>query len=176
MRFQCHFQCQKLKNYIEIVFHSETRIPKGRLHLRFGCAVWMRVSLSNAFSKSFLVSKTNDIITHATVKRTSKLHIQNASVIDPLFLIPSSDRLIHYRFRIVHVERSDERWFEAIVASSQSCASQRFCLKIEAGELVHLHDLQVHALIYHSVPRPVGRLFNLIIPADNGWRMERLLL
>jgi hypothetical protein len=36
-------------------------ILKGRLHLRFGCAVWMCVSLSYAFSMSFPVSKTKKL-------------------------------------------------------------------------------------------------------------------
>jgi hypothetical protein len=59
---------------------------RGRLHLRFECAVWMCVSLSNVFLMSFLMSKNQKITlkTHSTRKRISKLHIQNASVIDPL--------------------------------------------------------------------------------------------
>jgi acid phosphatase class B len=50
---------------------------RGRLHVRFGCAVWICVYR-----------------THSTVKRTSKLHIQNASVYNrPLTLFASSDKL-----------------------------------------------------------------------------------
>jgi hypothetical protein len=55
---------------------------RGQLHLRFWCAVWMCISLSNAFLMSFSVLKTNKSAskTHLTVKRTSKLHIQNGRI------------------------------------------------------------------------------------------------
>jgi hypothetical protein len=52
---------------------------RGRLHLRFGCAVWVCV-FNVIFSAE---SSKMTLKTHATVKRTPKLHIQNASVIDP---------------------------------------------------------------------------------------------
>jgi hypothetical protein len=52
----------------------------GGLHLRFGCAFHRR----RRFRCDFQCRKLkNDIKTHATEKRTPKLHIQNASVIDP---------------------------------------------------------------------------------------------
>jgi hypothetical protein len=60
-------------------------VPRGRLYLRFGCAVWKAFMCRMRFQCHFQCQKLkNDVKTHSTVKHISKLHIQNASVIDPL--------------------------------------------------------------------------------------------
>jgi hypothetical protein len=81
--FLCH-------HHINVAFKcfaaASTFYIRSRLHLLFGCAVWKCISLSNVFLMSFSVPKTNKMTspkTHLTAKRTSKLHIQNAVVIDP---------------------------------------------------------------------------------------------
>jgi hypothetical protein len=62
----CTFQFSGVKSKI-----------KGSITLAF----WMCVSLSNAIFE--ILTLTISSKTHSTVKRTSKLHIKNANVIDP---------------------------------------------------------------------------------------------
>jgi hypothetical protein len=65
--------------FLNVILFNLSKRGKGRLHLRFGCAVWMCVSLSHAFSMSFSMSKTNIDIENACDGRT---HIQTAHRFD----------------------------------------------------------------------------------------------
>jgi hypothetical protein len=72
---------------------------RGQLHLRFGCAFWVCVSLLNALSMSFSVSKTHSVATGGITHRVdntrvfgcafwmsafdTETHAQNAIMIDP---------------------------------------------------------------------------------------------
>jgi hypothetical protein len=58
---------------------------KGSITFAFGYAVWMGVLLSNEFFMSFFKKNSLKMTmkTHSTVKRTFKMHIQNASAIAP---------------------------------------------------------------------------------------------
>jgi hypothetical protein len=83
MHFRCHFQCQKLKNDIENAFNSETHIQsKGSITLAFWiCSLGNRFTIACVFNVIFSIeNEKNTLKTYATVKRTPKLHIQNASV------------------------------------------------------------------------------------------------
>jgi hypothetical protein len=61
---------------------------RGRLHLRFGCAVWMSVSPVECVF-DVMLSVDNSKMTskaHSTLKHTSEEHVQNVSVMGLIHL------------------------------------------------------------------------------------------